>query len=222
MPQHPKYSNSHQKNLDDLYNVLLGLEKFGLIHEEFYQPIDRLMVELHPEAFRRYESACNPGCEPDDEDFEPAFDPSVSVLFEYIEQEDQAQFIQDFRNVVGHLLYSGSWDTEGVAQQIIEARDLDYLKIHTFVDSDPDAQEQFRWQPRSSWFSSDILPMRAGIYEVSSLGHQDPKLCGYSYWDGKFWYDKCVLFKDCVSQLRTKENRATWGYCWRGITKQPV
>ena len=59
MPQHPKYSNSPEKNLVDLNNLLYELEKFGFIHEEIDRPIRSLISSLNPEAFAKHTLARN-------------------------------------------------------------------------------------------------------------------------------------------------------------------
>ena len=54
MPQHPRYSNSPEKNYENLSNLLWELEKFGFIHDEIDQPINQLMSKLYPEITNTY------------------------------------------------------------------------------------------------------------------------------------------------------------------------
>jgi len=54
MPQHPRYTNSPSRNLDKLYELLNQLVEFGILHEEIYNNIDSIMVDLYPTAFKKY------------------------------------------------------------------------------------------------------------------------------------------------------------------------
>ena len=93
MPQHPKYSNSPNKNLADLNNLLYELEKFGFIHEEIDQPIRSLISSLNPEAFTKHTLASNllpinGNIEDYEEDeIEYGTTPSADDLWEYIDTE---------------------------------------------------------------------------------------------------------------------------------------
>ena len=54
MPQHPKYSNSPIRDLDELYVLLEGLETYGFMHEETYQQIDWVMQQLYLSEARKF------------------------------------------------------------------------------------------------------------------------------------------------------------------------
>jgi hypothetical protein len=231
MPQHPRYTNSPSRNLDKLYELLNQLVEFGILHEEIYNNIDSIMVDLYPTAFKKYaadergeEFSDDENKKEDDESVE--FDnfiaqPSVSSLFEYIAFEEEEQFIQDLRNTIAHCMFSGTWSTDGASAQILELRDIEYYKMHTYLEEDTATNIKYRYSKRTVWFPSDAIPVRIGIYEISDLDYQSPKHSGYAYWNGKKWFDSKILLKDCMDQKRTKENEKSWGsYCWRGFLEQ--
>ena len=181
MPQHPQYSNSVEKNLEDLYNVLRDLEKFGFIHEELHQPIDSLMSNLYSEATARHVLANYPPSEKssnEEEEDEDNFDddwhpvPSVSDLWFYIEEEEQEQFIQDFRNVIALCMYENGYalaNDSDTINSLIEMRDIDYYQMHVRVELDLEAIKKFEDIERTPWFPEDVSPTRPGVYEVSRV-----------------------------------------------------
>lgn len=229
MPQHPRYTNSPTKNLEMLYSLLDQLEGFGIIHEEIHQSLDSIMAELYPSAVkkcaaneRRDESwddeNRNYELEELDDDF---LLPTVSMLYGFINPDEEEQFIQDFRNTIAHRMHSGTWDTDGASDQILEQRDIEYYKMHTYLEEDSETIGKYRYSKRTVWFPEDINPVRSGIYEISDLDYQSPKHSGYAYWNGKKWFNSKILLKDCIDQKRTKENEKSYGsYCWRGFLEQ--
>lgn len=234
MPQHPRYTNSPAKNIEKLYELLAKLEGFGLIHEELHQSIDIVMSELHTDAFDAYvkSESGDSGSDQDDkeDDDEPLWGaeedafvtiPGAYTLFDYVDEDSREQFVQDLRNVIGHYLSSGSFITDGVAEEMLGYRDIDYYRANVYVEEDTETLEKYDFHSRSVWFPSDISPARPGIYEVSSRGYESPKLSGYAYWNGKKWFDSCVLLKDCRAQKKIKSNERMWGgYCWRGFLNE--
>lgn len=229
MPQHPRYTNSASKNLEKLYSLLDQLEGFGLIHEEIHQNLDSIMAELYPSAVKKYTgneqgdevSLGEDGDDKSEELEDDFFAPSVSTLFGYITFEEEEQFIQDFRNTIAHCMYSGTWSTDGAADEIIEERNIEYYKMHTYLEEDTETKKKYEYNKKTIWFPSDINPLRTGIYEISDMDYQSPKHSGYAYWNGKKWFDSKILLKDCIDQKRTKENEKSYGsYCWRGFLEQ--
>jgi hypothetical protein len=109
-----------------------------------------------------------------------------------------------------------------VTDRILRARDIEYYKMHIYLEEDTEAKSKYEYRNKTVWFPRDINPVRTGIYEVSELDYQNAKHDGYAYWNGKTWFDKKILLKDCVEQKRTKENKKFYGgYCWRGFLEQP-
>jgi hypothetical protein len=227
MPQHPRYTNSPTKNLEKLYSLLDQLEGFGIIHEEIHQNLDSIMAELYPSAVKKYaadqrgdEFSTNENEESEefDDDF---FTPSVSVLFGFIDSDEEEQFIQDFRNTIAHRIYSGTWNTDGAADEIIQLRDIEYYKMHTYLEEDTATKKKYEYRKKTVWFPSDMNPVRIGIYEISDRDYQNPTHDGYAYWNGSKWFDSKILLKDCIDQKKTKENEKSYGsYCWRGFLEQ--
>ena len=222
MPQHPQYTNSPSRNLEKLYSLLNQLEGFGLIHEEIHQNLDSIMTELYTTAAKKYSASENGEVFSEDNDEDDYFSiPSVSSLFQYVDSEEEEQFVQDFRNTIAHCMFSGTWSTDGAADEIIELRDIEYYKMHTYLEVDTATDIKYRHSKRTIWFPEDINPARIGVYEISSLNYQHAKHDGYAYWDGKKWFDSTVLLKDCIDQKKTKENEKSYGsYCWRGFLEQ--
>lgn len=235
MPQHPQYTNSPDKNIQKLYDLLEQLQEFGMIHEELHQSIDVVMSDLYSDALKAYvksesrfdneEDADDDENEYAEEDEESYFDdvtiPGAYALFDHVDDADKEQFVQDLRNVIAHYLSSGSFETDGVADEIQGYRDIDYYRMHVRVTEDFETIDKYEFEPKSVWFPSEIVPVKSGIYEISRNGYQNAKHSGYAYWDGKKWYDSCVLLDDCRKQAKTKDNVKQWGnYCWRGFINE--
>ena len=231
MPQHPKYSNSPEKNLADLNNLLYELEKFGFIHEEIDQPIRSLISSLNPEAFTKHTLASNwlpidSKIEDYEEDeIEYSTTPSADDLWEYIDTDQEEQFIQDFRNIIALCIYENGHmlmeDVETI-NKLIEMRDIQYYRMHIHIDEDAETKKKYELQSRTVWFPEDINPGRIGIYEISQRNYQSAKHDGYAYWSGEKWFDSKILLKDCIDQKKIKKNEKSWGsYCWRGFLEQP-
>lgn len=229
MPQHPRYTNSPSRNLDKLYSLLDQLEGFGLIHEEIHQNLDSIMSELYPSAVKKYaayergdEFSTDENEDDESEEFnDDFFTPSVSVLFGFIDSDEEEQFVQDFRNTIAHCIHSDTWNTDGVSDQILDQRDIEYYKMHTYLEEDTETKKKYEYSKKTIWFPSDMNPERIGIYEISDRDYQNPTHDGYAYWDGNKWFDSKILLKDCIDQKRTKENEKSWGsYCWRGFLEQ--
>lgn len=232
MPQHPRYTNSPSRNLDKLYGLLNQLEGFGLIHEEIHQNLNSIMTDLYPSAFKkyaieekRYESSSDENEDEDEdeesEDFDDVYTPDVNILFDHVDPEEEEQFIQDFRNTIAHCMSSGTWNTDGAADEIIQLRDIEYYKMHIYLEEDTETNVKYRYSKRTVWFPEDINPIRIGIYEISQRDYQNAKHDGYAYWNGSKWFDSKILLKDCIDQKKTKENEKSWGsYCWRGFLEQ--
>jgi hypothetical protein len=229
MPQHPKYSNSPVKNLNDLYQLLSDLEKFGLMHEELHQPIDSLMSDLYQNASTKYILLANDLPldtdldELDQDELDSPFIPSVGELWEHIENDEREQFIQDFRNVIGLCMFENGYmlanNTETI-DRLIEMRDIEYYRMHVYLSEDTETINRFKTYERTAWFPNFVVPGREGIYEISSNSYDEPKLAGYAYWDGNKWHDSCILLKDCINQVRSKETETWRNYCWRGFVNQ--
>jgi hypothetical protein len=230
MPQHPRYTNSPSRNLDKLYELLNQLEGFGLIHEDIHQNLNSIMADLYPSAFkkhaieeRRYESSSDENEDEDEEseDFDDVYTPDVSILFDHVEPEEEEQFIQDFRNTIAHCIHSDTWSVDGVSDQILDQRDIEYYKMHVYLEEDTETNIKYKYSKRTIWFPEDINPVRIGIYEISQRDYQNAKHDGYAYWNGIKWLDSKILLKDCIAQKKTKENEKSYGsYCWRGFLEQ--
>jgi len=118
-------------------------------------------------------------------------------------------------------MFSGTWSTDGAVDEIIQLRDIEYYKMHTYLEEDTTTKNKYRYSTKTVWFPSDINPLRTGIYEISDMDYQSPKHSGYAYWNGKKWFNSKILLKDCIDQKRTKENEKSYGsYCWRGFLEQ--
>lgn len=226
MPQHPRYTNSPSRNLDKLYELLNQLEGFGLIHEEIHQNLNSIMTDLYPSAFKKHAAEVT-GIDlsddenDDSEEFDDVITPDASILFDHIDPEEEEQFIQDFRNTIAYCMFSGTWGTDGAADKITELRDIEYYKMHIYLEEDTETNIKYRYSKRTVWFPEDINPVRIGIYEISQRDYQNAKHCGYAYWNGKKWFDSKILLKDCIAQKKIKENEKSWGsYCWRGFLEQ--
>ena len=222
MPQHPRYTNSPSRNLDKLFELLNQLEGFGFIHEEIHQNLDWIMAQLYPTAARKHTAYENGEEFSEDDDEDDNFSiPSVSALYEFIDSNEDEQFIQDFRNTIAHCMFSGTWSTDGAVDEIIQLRDIEYYKMHTYLEEDTATKNKYRYSTKTVWFPSNINPLRTGIYEISDMDYQSPKHSGYAYWNGKKWFNSKILLKDCIDQKRTKENEKSYGsYCWRGFLEQ--
>ncbi len=215
MPQHPKYSNSTQKDFNNLFDLLSVMTGYGFFHEDMYSLIDEIMFDLYPETARLYaqdyleENGSEDQDDSGDEDIDFFIElgvplPSVSELYFYIKTEEQEQFIQDLRNVIAHCIHTDTFSSEGVADQILELRDLEYYRIHIQIDEDAETINKYQNEDKTVWFPSGVLPMRKGIYEISNSDYQNAKHSGFAYWSGKKWHNSCVLLKDCINQKRYK------------------
>jgi hypothetical protein len=224
MPQHPQYGNSPEKNLEKLFKLLDDLMQFGMMHEDHYQSFELLMSELYPEALKAHTDAENDTDELnepdglDEQDY--IFIPTVSTLFDYVPKDEHEQFIQDFRNVIAHCLFSNTYDIEGVADEITQMRDIDYYRMHVHVEEDTETIGRYRYKDRTVWFPSSVKPEKKGIYEISNLDYENPKHSGYAYWDSSKWHDSCILLNDCINQKRSKQTQSWQDYCWRGFIDQ--
>jgi len=229
MPQHPRYSNSPEKNYENLSNLLWELEKFAFIHAEIDQPINELMSKLYPEITNRYilrnnDLPLDANIADYDEEELDTYLPSVYEIWELIHDDQKEQFVQDYQNVIGACVFGNGYrlssDKEFI-DELIKLRDLDYYRMNILVDCDPQTQNLFKNDERTIWFPEDTYPVRIGIYEISKRDYQNAKHDGYAYWNGKKWFDSTVLLKDCIDQKKSKENEKSWGsYCWRGFLNQ--
>jgi len=227
MPQHPQYTNSPEKNLENLFKLLDDLLRFGMMHEDHYQNFESLMSELYPEALQAHLDAERIESEDDEEpeseesdEYEHIDIPSVSTLFFYVPDDEREQFIQDFRNVIAHCIFLNTYDIEGVADEIIQLRDIEYYRMHVHIEEDTETIKKYEYEDKTVWFPASVTPSRVGIYEISKHGHENPKHGGYAYWNGHKWHDSCILFKDCVNQKRSKKTESWSDYCWRGFLNQ--
>lgn len=227
MPQHPQYTHSPEKNLENLFKLLDDLIQFGMIHEDHYQNFEALMSELYPEALKAHADSERIESEDDESDefdeideYENISIPSVSNLFFYVPNDEQEQFIQDFRNVIAHCIFSNTYDIQGVADEIIEMRDIEYYRMHAHVEEDTETIKKYKYEERTVWFPTSVTPEKKGIYEISNESHENPKHSGYAYWDSSKWHDSCILLKDCINQKRNKQTQSWRDYCWRGFINQ--
>jgi hypothetical protein len=228
MPQHPTYSNSPVRDINRLSNLLAELISFGIVHEDIYSNIDKVMFELYRERCTKSEvqnkSLDTIGDDDDDYDddeayeYEDSLSPTSSELFDAIPVDDRPQYIQDLRNTIAHCMFSGTWSTEGVSDQIASLRDIEYYNYGVQVVEDTEVLEKYQYKPRSIWFPSEITPIREGIYEISS-DESNPKHSGFAYWDGRTWSKSCILLDDCIDKKKSSENKISWNYCWRGFSE---
>lgn len=219
---YPSASKKYAAYYGDYQAGTLEISDGGKIEEksdeELLQELDNIVKELNFK-FDELKGGNNIGdLNEDDEDFNL----SVSQLFEFIDSDEKEQFIQDFRNTIDYYIHSGTWSTDGVTDRILRARDIEYYKKHIYLEEDTEAKSKYEYRNKTVWFPRGINPVRTGIYEVSELEYQNAKHDGYAYWNGKTWFVKKILLKDCVEQKRTKENKKFYGgYCWRGFLEQP-
>lgn len=220
MPQHPQYSNSPKRDLNKMYALLNELEWYGFVHEEIHQNIDSIMNELYTKAKKQSDLMDKSGddVEVEEDDEDDIFNMSASSLFYEIPEDNRSQYIQDLRNVIAHCLFSNSWSTEGVAQEIIDMRDPDYYRMHVNLVEDTDTLAEYEYSKRTQWFSGEINPLVVGVYEVAN-GEWDLTHSGFAYWDGKTWYDRTILLRDCIKQPKDKRHANKNGYWWRGFTE---
>ena len=219
MPQHPQYSNSPKRDLVKLFELLNELESFGFVHEEIHQVIDAIMNELYKKPSAHDESVTSDENEFEDEDEdedEDDFDMSASSLFYEISAADRCQYIQDLRNVIAHCISSNSWSTDGVAEQIISMRDLEYYQMHVRMVEDTETLEKYEYSKRTQWFGPDIKPSKVGIYEVAK-SEWDIAHDGFAYWDGNTWREKSILLSESVKQPKVSEYMQKRAYYWRGF-----
>lgn len=226
MPQHPKYTNSPEKNLEDLYQLLSDLEKFGFIHEELHQPINELMSGLYSEASNKHtldENGLPIDSDIDDydeEDLEFSTLPNAFDLWGYLDKTQQEQFIQDFRNVIAMCIYENAYTLASKPEtydNLVEMRDIEYYRMHIYISEDTETKNKYKNEKRSVWFPSDVTPVRVGIYEISSDSYENPKHSGFAYWDGSKWYKSCALLRDCIDQEKTIDTEYRFNFCWRGF-----
>ncbi len=231
MPQHPQYANSPSKNLDNLFDLLSVMTGYGFFHEDMYSLIDEIMFDLYPQAAKLYAQDYLEQNESEDQDIsgEDEVDyfnelgvpmPSTSELYFFVNAEEDEQFIQDLRNVIAHCFHTDTYSAEGVSQEIIELRDIEYYRMHVHIEEDTETIKKYEYKNKTVWFPASVTPSRVGIYEISKHGHENPKHGGYAYWNGHKWHDSCILFKDCVNQKRSKKSESWSNYCWRGFLNQ--
>jgi hypothetical protein len=232
MSQHPQYKNSPEKNLEELYQLLSTLEWFGLIHEEIHQPINSLMSNLYPVATKKYTRVAN-GLpidmddaeeNDDEEEFEDNSIPFAGELWEYLDESEKEQFIQDFRNVIDLCIHENGYalaDDWEALDRLNEMRDLDYYRMHVHITDDIVTQKKYKDIERTVWFPSELKPARVGVYEVAKRSYLDPIFEGYASWNGKGWSSTKALLKDAITDSKKPNEHRDWiAYCWRGFTEQ--
>ena len=228
MPQHPRYSNSPEKNYEDLGNMLWELEKFAYIHGEIDQPINQLMSNLYPEITKTYVlHSNNLPLDAKIENYDPEeiedYLPNVFEIWQLINDDQEEQFIQDYKHVIGACVFGEGWqrcNDMKLIDELIKLRNPEYYQMHIRVECDPQTLDVYKDDERTAWFSSkwDIFPTRIGIYEISNSDYEElPKVSGYAYWNGKNWHESCVMLADCIEQKRNKKTSRKYGYTWRGF-----
>lgn len=238
MPQHPQYTNSPVQNFNDLDKLLSDLQKFGLIHDELRQPIDIMMSNLNTDATLKYLRYINgltinihnedgeENEEYDEEGFDDNFVPQASELFNYLEPNQQEQFIQDFRNVIAFCIYENGYglaDDVETIDNLIKMRNLDEYRMQVKVTVDPDTQIKYQAIARTVWFPRNQNPSRVGIYEVSSNDYTNPLFVGYAKWNGNGWCCYEPLLKLAIEKSTHLHKREyTYSYCWRGFLEELV
>lgn len=70
---------------------------------------------------------------------------------------------------------------------------------------------------RTDWFSSEIAPVREGVYEVEY--GQPPVAERFAHWNGSFWGFRCGNVGDAFHYR--KEEACGSIYRWRGLTEEP-
>jgi hypothetical protein len=222
MGQRPIFSNDHVKNLNDLYDLLSNLEKFGFVHEEFHQDIDFAMADLYDNAVDLYKKSQLEGESYTEEEYESVSLPHFAELFDFVESGDEAQYIEDLQNIMGIKLMAWGCLSDDLSEQALQRRDPGYITSRTIVDTDFHSRSKYQMEPRSVWFPAKIQPMRKGVYEVSETGYEEPKMSGYAFWDGKIWHQKCFLLDECRSQTKDRTTISYFGYSWRGLLRKSI
>lgn len=221
MPQQIVYSNSPLRDLRRILDLLLELERLGLVSGDYDQLLDDLMAKLHEGAVGRFASEAL-GIEGEYRDDEDYSTPTVWQLYEYVQEEDRPIFIHDLLGVVGACIFQNRWMDNNLVEEIKQHRNLNSYKDNVKVLEDTEVFEKFRYEERTIWFPAECYPSRVGAYEVSTI-NPDLVHCGFSYWDGKSWYENCILLKDCFEQPKTKSNqRDAEGFFWRGFKEQQI
>ena len=214
------YSNSPQKNLNDLYKILFEMERFGILNQDFYQPINTLMSSLYPDETNAYEDAN----EISSEDDWALAAPDVIELWPYVDDVDKEQFIEDFKNVMYACFFNEAYlvaDEESTVEQIVSMRNIDRYREEIRVDIDLEAQQKYANVKRTVWFPEDVPPARVGIYEVSSESYEAPLFCGYASWNGKYWSSEYPLLSEAkVITKKENEHKDWYSFCWRGFVEE--
>jgi hypothetical protein len=204
MSRHPQYSNSPDKNLEDMCKLLLEMEKFCIVHPNIFEQINTLMSSLYAT---------------EDEESEDSWEPSSDIndLWMAIPESDKEQFIQDLGNVIYGCM-AGNIDD---VNDILKLRNLDTYKDNIRVDTDIATVKKYINIKRTVWFPEDEKPARVGVYEVSSTGYDSPVFCGYASWNGENWSDSFPLLIDALAVSKIKKDHMDYNsYSWRGFANQ--
>lgn len=211
MAQHPQYSNSPDKNLNDMYKLLFEMERFCIIHPNIYEQINTLMSSLYsnPESFN----------DEDDDTLPDGWDsPSdINDLWMNLDESDKEQFIQD----LGHVIYGCMAGNIEDVDDILRLRNIDEYRENIRIDTDLATNQKYAHIKRTVWFPENEKPNKVGIYEVSSSGYESPALCGYASWNGENWSDSYSLLIDaeaiaCIDKEHMYYNQ----HCWRGFSEK--
>ena len=216
----PYHSNSPQKNLNDLYKILFEMERFGILSQDFYQPINTLMASIYPDVINAYEDANAISGEDD----WATMAPDAIELWPYVDDADKEQFIEDFRNVMYACFFNEAYlaaDEESTVEQIISMRNIDRYREDIKVDTDADTQQKYANMKRTVWFPEDMSPTKIGIYEVSSESYVNPLFCGYASWNGKHWSSEYPLLSEAIAITKKENEHKDWySHCWRGFAEE--
>lgn len=214
-------SNSPEKNLDDLYKILFEMERFGILNQDFHQPINTLMSSIYPEATDAYENANKINS---DENDQWVITPDAIELWAYIDDGDKEQFIEDFRNVIYACLFNDAYlvaDEQSTVEQILSMRNLNRYREAIKIDTDIDTQMKYADVRRTVWFPEDLKPSKVGIYEVSSGGYENPMFNGYASWNGKHWSSEYPLLSEAKAITKKDNEHKDWyTQCWRGFAQE--
>lgn len=105
-----EYAKNPKRNMTDLLMLIGELERYGFVHDKFSQPVDSMMSILYPASSDKHTLASNDfPVNADIKDYEDQIEifsvPPTNELWEYIDNNEKEQFVQDLRNAIQLCLF---------------------------------------------------------------------------------------------------------------------
>jgi hypothetical protein len=69
------------------------------------------------------------------------------------------------------------------------------------------------------WFSANVKPVRAGVYEIKNISFRKKKL--YRYWNGKRWCSGATTPNSAILKFKVFGTGAPVVLPWRGLAEEP-